>query len=151
MSTIPSWLRVSGFWDLKYEPFMWLRLHYDPRCNAMVKIRSFRRLSFLTRRALSYASAVPLTGKTWGWGCHFGAVSVTHIGSSGGVVNSLDFWSASLKSLNCFHFRCILSSYWKEITVYKRSLQCQHWRVCLATSTNLLLCYRGLNSESGLR
>ena len=29
---------------------------------------------------------------------------------SGGVVNSLDFCPASLKSLGCFYFRCALSS-----------------------------------------
>ena len=34
------------------------------------------------------------------------------LGDSGGVVNSLDFCPASLKSLGCFYFRCILSSQW---------------------------------------
>ena len=32
------------------------------------------------------------------------------LGGSGRVVNSLDFYPASLKSLGCFHFQCILSS-----------------------------------------
>ena len=32
--------------------------------------------------------------------------------SSDGVVNSLDFCPASLKSLGCFYFRCVLSSQW---------------------------------------
>ena len=32
------------------------------------------------------------------------------LGGSGRVVNSLDFCSASLKSLGCFYFQCILSS-----------------------------------------
>ena len=32
------------------------------------------------------------------------------VGGSGGDVNSLDFWPASLKSLICFYFRCVLSS-----------------------------------------
>ena len=32
------------------------------------------------------------------------------MGGSGGVVNSLDFSPASLKSLGCFYFRCVLSS-----------------------------------------
>ena len=32
------------------------------------------------------------------------------LGDSGGVVNSLDFCPASLKSLGCFYFRCVLSS-----------------------------------------
>ena len=31
--------------------------------------------------------------------------------------NSLDFCPASLKSLGCFYFRCILSSQWKVVTV----------------------------------
>ena len=35
------------------------------------------------------------------------------LGDSGGVVNSLDFFPASLKSLDCFYFRCVLSSQWK--------------------------------------
>ena len=34
------------------------------------------------------------------------------LGDSGGVVNSLEFCPASLKSLGCFHFRCVLSSQW---------------------------------------
>ena len=32
-------------------------------------------------------------------------------GGSGGVVNSLDFCPASLKSLCCFYFRCVLFSF----------------------------------------
>ena len=32
------------------------------------------------------------------------------LGDSGGVVNSLDFCPASLKSLGCFYFWCVLSS-----------------------------------------
>ena len=39
------------------------------------------------------------------------------LGGSGGVVNSLDFCPASLKSLGCFYFRCVLSSQWKAVTV----------------------------------
>ena len=39
------------------------------------------------------------------------------LGDSGGVVNSLDFSPASLKSLGCFYFRCVLSSQWKAVTV----------------------------------
>ena len=40
------------------------------------------------------------------------------LGGSGGVVNSLDFCPASLKSLGCFYFRCALSSrQWKAVTV----------------------------------
>ena len=34
----------------------------------------------------------------------------TLLGGSGGVVNSLDFCPASLKSLSYFYFRCVLSS-----------------------------------------
>ena len=39
------------------------------------------------------------------------------LGGSGGVVNSLDFCPASLKSLGYFYFRHILSSQWKAVTV----------------------------------
>ena len=39
------------------------------------------------------------------------------LGSSGGVVNSLDFLPASLKFLGCFYFWCVLSSQWKAVTV----------------------------------
>ena len=39
------------------------------------------------------------------------------LGGSGGVVNSLDFCLALLKSLGCFYFQCILSSQWKALTI----------------------------------
>ena len=45
-------------------------------------------------------------------------------GDSGRVVNSLDFCPASLKSLGCFFFWCILSSQWKAVTVNLRILHC---------------------------
>jgi len=69
------------------------------------------------------------------------------LGGSGGVVNSLDFCLASLKSLGCFYFRCVLSSQWKAVTENLWILHCQlyghFWRpvvkMCLATSSNLLL------------
>ena len=38
-------------------------------------------------------------------------------GDLGGVVHSLDFCLALLKSLGCFYFWCILSSQWKAVTV----------------------------------
>ena len=47
------------------------------------------------------------------------------LGDSGGVVNSLDFCPASLKSLGCFYFRCVLFSQWKAVTVNLRILYCQ--------------------------
>ena len=47
------------------------------------------------------------------------------LGDSGGVVDSLDFCPASLKSLGCFYFRCVLSSQWKAVTVNLRILRCQ--------------------------
>ena len=49
------------------------------------------------------------------------------LGNSGGVVNSLDFCPASLKSLGCFYFRCVLSSQsqWKAVTSNLRILHCQ--------------------------
>ena len=46
------------------------------------------------------------------------------LGGLGGVVNSLDFYPASLKSLGCFNFRCVLSSQWKAVTVNLRILHC---------------------------
>ena len=39
------------------------------------------------------------------------------LGNSGRVVNSLYFCPASLKSLCCFYFLCVLSSQWKVVTV----------------------------------
>ena len=36
--------------------------------------------------------------------------STTLLGGSGGVVICLDFCPASLKSLGCFYFQCVLSS-----------------------------------------
>ena len=39
------------------------------------------------------------------------------LGGLGGVVNSLDFCQASLKSRGCFYFRCVLSSQWKAVAV----------------------------------
>ena len=45
-------------------------------------------------------------------------------GGSGGVVNSLDFCPASLKSLGCFHFRCVLSSQWKSERVWQQARTC---------------------------
>ena len=69
------------------------------------------------------------------------------LGGSDGVVNSLDFCPASLKSIGWFYFRCVLSSQWKAVTENLWILHCQlyghFWRpvvkMCLATSSNLLL------------
>ena len=47
------------------------------------------------------------------------------LGSSG----SLDFCLASLKSLGCFYFRCILSSQWKAVTVNLQILHCNFNRI----------------------
>ena len=47
------------------------------------------------------------------------------LGDSGGVVNSLDFCPALLKSLGCFYFRCVLSSEWKVVMVNLGILHCQ--------------------------
>ena len=47
------------------------------------------------------------------------------LGSSGRVVNSLDFYPTSLKSLGCFYFWCVLASQWKAVTVNLQSLHCQ--------------------------
>ena len=69
------------------------------------------------------------------------------LGDSGGVVNSFDFCPASLKSLGCFYFRCVLSSQGKAVTVNLQILHCQRLRnflrhiviMCLEISNNLLL------------
>ena len=69
------------------------------------------------------------------------------LGYSGRVVNSLDFCLASLKSLGCFYFWCVLSSQWKAVTVnlqtFHSQLQRHFWRpvviLCLAISNNMLL------------
>ena len=64
------------------------------------------------------------------------------LGCSGRVVWlwSFDFYPASLKSLGCFYYRCVLSSHWKLITVNSRSLQCQlsrhFWRSIVSVSGN---------------
>ena len=50
---------------------------------------------------------------------------VAVLGGSGGVVNSLDFCPASLKSLGCFYFWCVLSSQWKAVSVNLRILRWQ--------------------------
>ena len=54
-----------------------------------------------------------------------GKALVVVLGDSGGVVNSLDLCLASLKSLGCFYFQCILVSQWKAVTVNLRILHCQ--------------------------
>ena len=47
------------------------------------------------------------------------------LGGLSGVVNSLYLCPASLKSLGCFYFRCVLSSQWKAVTANFRILHCQ--------------------------
>ena len=42
-----------------------------------------------------------------------------------GLLTPLTFCPASLKSLVCFYFRCVLSSQWKAVTVNLRILHCQ--------------------------
>ena len=59
-------------------------------------------------------------------GCVVPAFPLGVLGDSGGVVNSLDFCPASLKSLGCFYFRCVLSSQWQTVTVNLRLL---HWQL----------------------
>ena len=60
--------------------------------------------------------------RKWQW-----FIKTSHLlGDSGGVVNSLDFCPASLKSLGYFYFRCVLSSEWKAVTVNLWILHCQH-------------------------
>ena len=51
--------------------------------------------------------------------------TISLLGGSGGVVNSLDFCLASLKSLGRFCFQCVLSSQWKAMTVNLQILRCQ--------------------------
>ena len=52
----------------------------------------------------------------------------TKLGGSCRVVNSLDFCLALLKSLGCFYFQCVLSSWWKAVTVNLWILHCQFQR-----------------------
>ena len=47
------------------------------------------------------------------------------MGGSSGVINSLDFCPALLKSFGCFYFWCILFSQWKAVTVNLQILHCQ--------------------------
>ena len=54
-----------------------------------------------------------------------GGRRVSVLGGSGRVVNSLDVCPASLKSVRCFYFRCVLSSQWKAVTVKLRILHCK--------------------------
>ena len=66
------------------------------------------------------------------------------LGSSGGVVNSLEFCPASLRSFGCFYFQCVLSSQWSAVTVNFTLPTLRHFlrpvvRMCLETSNNLLL------------
>ena len=79
------------------------------------------------------------------------------LGGSGGAVNSLYFYLASLKSHGCFYLRCLLSSQWKVVTVNLQSLQGLHlrhfWRpiarVCLATTcTNKNLLFVLYNAKT---
>ena len=63
---------------------------------------------------------MPKTGKS---GCTWKVSRI--LGSSDGVVNSLDFCPASLKPLGCIYFQCVLSSQWKTVTVNLQILHCQ--------------------------
>ena len=72
------------------------------------------------------------THKTlWCWHHHQPAIAVlktrqlSMLGNSGGVVKSLYICQASLKSLGCFYFWCILFSQWKAVTVNWWILHCQ--------------------------
>jgi len=47
------------------------------------------------------------------------------LGGSDGVVNTLDFYPASIKSHGCFYFRRVSLWRWKVVTVNSRSLHCQ--------------------------
>ena len=58
-------------------------------------------------------------------------IAPTYWAIQAGVVNSLDFCPASLKSLGCFYFRCVLSSQWKAVTVNLRILQLPTLKVFL--------------------
>ena len=67
------------------------------------------------------------------------------LGDSGGVVNSLDFCPASLKSLGCFYFRCVLSSHidtskntkaWAVLQHIDTSKNTKAWAVLLLIHTS---------------
>ena len=52
---------------------------------------------------------LPLSFYCFGFDTYYSLNCDPLLGGSGGVVNSLDFCPASLKSLGCFCFRCVLS------------------------------------------
>ena len=72
--------------------------------------------------AFQQIELLPSSCSFWTW-CQCSCCSV--LGDTGGVVNSLDFCPASLKSLGCFYFLCVLSSQWKAVTVNLGILHCQ--------------------------
>ena len=91
--------------------------------------------AFIDRWKVSRLSLIPLTllmSLAWhgslglaGCFCKTARDAGLALGGSGRAVNSLDFCQASLKSLVCFYFWCILSSQWKAVTVNLQILHCQ--------------------------
>ena len=91
-----------------YVVYLWVSFcQYLTQAGGMVKI---------------FVSFLPISCPLSVWRIWFDSVV---LGDSGGVVKSLDFCPASLKSLGCFYFRCVLSSRWKVVTVNLRILLCQ--------------------------
>ena len=101
--------QISGGWSecsgLKLQPLK-AYMHKTARGTAQVETQRGK-TPLHTRRIVLQRIVLSLLG-----------------GSGGFFANSLDFCPASLKSLCCFYFRCVLSSQWKAVTINSRSLQC---------------------------
>ena len=106
---------LPPFWTGVVRPVLQSQFH----CSEVLAVA----LSFRYRYWLLLCSALPCSRADSLCFCHVWfshlvmelmpkSVSSDILGDSGGVVNSLDFCPASLKSLGCFYFRCVLSSLW---------------------------------------
>ena len=100
-------------WGVRAFHFPSSRFHHQTRERELQCCRSYGR--FVGPVSESVA-ADPALHKFWLPLCILCTV---------GVVNSLDFCPASVKSLGCFYFRCVLSSQWKAVIVNLRILHCQ--------------------------
>ena len=129
-----SWVRVLSVWRTIWP----LRLPLFPfQCCAAILSRSdFRRRNLRTQLLGRWEPLKIFNNLVWGC-CSFYQLKILIsnsiftclyqliLGGSGGVVNSHDFCLASLKSLGCFCFWCVLSSQWKAVAVNLRILHYQ--------------------------
>ena len=91
-----------------FQGFQTVSCHHIPMCVSSQQCRTTSQLYSLTSQLCSLTSQL----------CNL-------FGGSGGVVNSLDFYLALLKSLGHFYFWCLLSSQCKAVIVNLQSLRCQ--------------------------